>query len=85
MSVPKRPLKGIENAVASGRDRRFCSQAGTAQQVDEGEELLRVLGAEEIDKGPGLGVQVTVVAVTKTGVSDQALEPEWALEAPPVG
>ena len=33
-----------------------------------------MLGAEEIDKGPGLGVQVAVVAAAETGVADQSLQ-----------
>ena len=37
-----------------------------------------MLGAEEIDQGPGLGVEVALVAAAKAGVADQALQAERA-------
>ena len=39
-----------------------------------------MLGAEEIDQGPGLGIQVALVAAAKAGVADQALQTERALQ-----
>ena len=44
-----------------------------------------MLSSEEIHKRPGLSIQVAVVAATKARVANQALEPKWALDTPPVG
>ena len=35
-----------------------------------------MLGAEKINQGPGLSVQIALISMTETGVADQALEPQ---------
>ena len=45
-----------------------------AQEVEECQELARVPGAQVIDQGPGLRIEVALIAAAEAGVSDQALE-----------
>ena len=58
---------------------------GDAQQVDEGQELLGTLGAQVIDQGPGLGIEIALVTAAEAGVADQPLQSDRRLDLPPVG
>src|SRR4051794_12674749 len=57
------------------RERDSFVGPGSTQQVDKGEKLVGVLGAEVVDQGPGLGVEVALVAVAEAGVADETLQP----------
>ena len=80
-----RSPRGSGPAAAAASPPSSGSAHGVAQQVQERQELLGVPGPQVIHQGPGLGVQVAVVAAAEARVPHQPLQPRGRLHAPPVG
>ena len=73
-------LKCCEDPVARLRGVSGPPPVRAAQEVEERQELPRMLRAQVIDQGPGLGVQVALIPAAEAGVSDQTLQRESDLE-----
>ena len=74
-------LEGGEDAVAS----RGGTGLRGPQEIEEGQELLRVHLSQVIDQGPGGRIRVATVALAEAEVADEGGESGGRLEGSPVG
>ena len=61
------------------------SASGLRSRSMKARNCSGTLGAQEIDQGPGLGIEIALVTPAEAGVADQPLQSDRRLDPPPVG